>query len=588
MISKLFVVLYLPMVFADVWNGVTFDITNVDENPCTTGYRTIALRCPDGSVERYVFRDPNADPICSWPPCVQGIGTVEVGGAEKPADCDNLQMMGSIGVTPWYGVDEETRIYQDWVKNDRPAGDLGDVYHSWGEEKCHELTIKKFEGWEGGVSGSGGNYGPYYHDFNNTLEDCYQMNSTTNQEKLDKIACWCKTELVGRHKAFVYTEESAGHYHPYSKAQGGTGVEDHPLNGLTSEEACCVCGGGQNKNHTQRYTDFKLPEVIIDCQEDETNCNTKCVSLQTDMDNCGACSNVCVPGTVCLSGLCQKVDLCSNGIHDKCPVWNMSCTHDEPCTDGGEICPDNLCELSDKCFTDDDCELYHQCRLVAESDMVDFGDDVEFYMVKNSLRCAQQTQAPTTSEPTTSSPTDPPVAEPTEPPVAEPIPQVYILSFTAGKRYNDDIHGTPRFNRIIKVGIAEGLAITEPDLVKIIGIGPRIDRQTAGVDIEWYIEGDDVSVDIINGKFLEIAAYVIRNINDVQNPDYMGLNQAIIKPKITTLPPTALTEPDDENDNLPIIIGASVGGVVIFAIAGYFLWPMFSGGTVAGSFGSGI
>jgi len=45
--------------------------------------------------------------------------------------------------------------------------------------------------------------------------------------------------------------------------------------------------------------------VIQPCGAGLTACNSACVNAQTDMNNCGACGNVCAQGQACTGGTCQ-------------------------------------------------------------------------------------------------------------------------------------------------------------------------------------------------------------------------------------------------------------------------------------------
>lgn len=59
---------------------------------------------------------------------------------------------------------------------------------------------------------------------------------------------------------------------------------------------CCpgaTCQGG-NKHRTGTCI----------CKESTTLCSDKCVNLNTDNENCGACGNPCQPQTTCTDGVC--------------------------------------------------------------------------------------------------------------------------------------------------------------------------------------------------------------------------------------------------------------------------------------------
>ena len=79
------------------------------------------------------------------------------------------------------------------------------------------------------------------------------------------------------------------------------------------------------------------------CPAKAPNCcnNTTCVNLQTDVNNCGSCGNVCAKGEVCQGGHCVNVG---------CPTTTPAC-----CAAGGGTCtpfiscqnmPGCLCETT--------------------------------------------------------------------------------------------------------------------------------------------------------------------------------------------------------------------------------------------------
>ncbi|HOI18965.1 MAG TPA: hypothetical protein PLX15_03835 [Candidatus Woesearchaeota archaeon] len=52
-----------------------------------------------------------------------------------------------------------------------------------------------------------------------------------------------------------------------------------------------------------------------ECATDEKCCNGECINVQTDMNNCGGCKNICTGGYECISGVCKFIDpkiVCAN------------------------------------------------------------------------------------------------------------------------------------------------------------------------------------------------------------------------------------------------------------------------------------
>ena len=50
------------------------------------------------------------------------------------------------------------------------------------------------------------------------------------------------------------------------------------------------------------------------CAEGLSSCNEVCVNRQTDPANCGTCGNVCAPGQICFGGLCATDHRCDAGL----------------------------------------------------------------------------------------------------------------------------------------------------------------------------------------------------------------------------------------------------------------------------------
>jgi len=66
---------------------------------------------------------------------------------------------------------------------------------------------------------------------------------------------------------------------------------------------CCnrsqICGSGDSKTCCQRFSEN------IGTDLNQTCCNGRCVTLNYDPANCGACGRRCAPGQVCARGVCR-------------------------------------------------------------------------------------------------------------------------------------------------------------------------------------------------------------------------------------------------------------------------------------------
>jgi len=425
--------LLLPLANAATWNGFEYDPSKRDENPCATAYSSIALKCPDGSVEPLVFRDPNATPMCDFPACVEGIGTVDLPPAV--ADCTDLKAILQRGPVSWIATNEDSQMRD--ADFGAGAGDYSSEYNYWGENSCSYFNLDSFEEIDEEYYNSGSNYGTYglknqlldYEDY-----DCDDLPESTDQEILAKIACWCDAPRVGRHRSNVYVEGEAD-WHPYSLSQGGPGLDGHPLNGLYAKQACCVCGGGMN-SQGQYYENFVVPSLSLQCTEGQYECNGACFDLQTDINHCGGCleANMCLPGQECLAGVCMEKPVCQNGVPDRKPLHGYEeGDHFEADIDCGGECisitgarcgQGTQCEQSKSFLTewfDTVRERHNQCAQgficgTAENNYqqkycipVDQGS-IEDLILHNDIHGLP---APPTSNPTTPPATDAPVPAPT-------------------------------------------------------------------------------------------------------------------------------------------------------------------------------
>lgn len=124
-------------------------------------------------------------------------------------------------------------------------------------------------------------------------------------------------------------------------------------------ENCGDCG-------TSCRADQICADSTCQCPSGETECNGVCVDLNSDPANCGACGNACTSGASCFDGICgcppamtrcdgQCVDLTGN--HDHCGSCDTACSSCEECVDG--TCQPMDCENA--CLTCQDGECVSTC-----------------------------------------------------------------------------------------------------------------------------------------------------------------------------------------------------------------------------------
>jgi hypothetical protein len=74
------------------------------------------------------------------------------------------------------------------------------------------------------------------------------------------------------------------------------------------------------------------------CAADAVDCNGECATLASDVEHCGACGVICLPGQICVSGECETPS-------DACDCDEAR----ELCVDGGCQCRAGLAECAGTC-----------------------------------------------------------------------------------------------------------------------------------------------------------------------------------------------------------------------------------------------
>ncbi|MCK6511020.1 hypothetical protein L6R29_13745 [Myxococcota bacterium] len=105
------------------------------------------------------------------------------------------------------------------------------------------------------------------------------------------------------------------------------------------------------------------------CPSGETFCADKCVNLQTDLANCGACGKACGVGTKCEAGTCKPATPCQNGETDcngVCVNLQTDLTNCGTCGNRcglGANCEAGACKpLTKPCQSDADCAANEVCE----------------------------------------------------------------------------------------------------------------------------------------------------------------------------------------------------------------------------------
>lgn len=117
--------------------------------------------------------------------------------------------------------------------------------------------------------------------------------------------------------------------------------------------------GTARADHSGPVGSLPLGHELCGCPQGHVDCNGQCKDVRIDHANCGACANVCPPGTRCEQGACVTTcgsgleacgDDCVNLMSDpaNCGACANACPPGDPCTNGVCGCPSG----TTKCPTD--------------------------------------------------------------------------------------------------------------------------------------------------------------------------------------------------------------------------------------------
>jgi hypothetical protein len=79
-------------------------------------------------------------------------------------------------------------------------------------------------------------------------------------------------------------------------------------------------------SQTDEQAEAETDSADDECGDGQVECGDQCVSLASDVDHCGACDIVCLPGQTCTAGECELIELGCN------------------CDEARELCVDGACE----------------------------------------------------------------------------------------------------------------------------------------------------------------------------------------------------------------------------------------------------
>jgi len=113
----------------------------------------------------------------------------------------------------------------------------------------------------------------------------------------------------------LYWDTEAGVTPAKQNMRAGTKVESlkstayfhtNLTNGLTYYYTVTAVSEGGKESAAAASEVSAMPKSTVNCPATQLLCQDKCVNVQTDRNNCGACKNVCATTDNCVAGVCQS------------------------------------------------------------------------------------------------------------------------------------------------------------------------------------------------------------------------------------------------------------------------------------------
>ena len=99
----------------------------------------------------------------------------------------------------------------------------------------------------------------------------------------------------------------------------------------------------------------------LDCALGEESCESGCIDILTDVENCGGCGRFCAPGRACSEGTCIDAGDCPAGTQscdNTCANTSIDADH---CGDCATRCRNRICELQCRHEGADACCCKYGC-----------------------------------------------------------------------------------------------------------------------------------------------------------------------------------------------------------------------------------
>jgi len=518
--------LFLPIVLSAVFNGHTYDETNVEENPCSAVTK-IRKKCPNNAIESFIWADPNLNPMCSFAACtlssIIDVVTID-GNLTTLCATDDFNQKWLCNIT---GYEEE----EDW-KEIIP-------------NNCEDLKMLDVHFWSS-------NFIEYYNEWSGHY----------HVSRAPEVRRKCSDYTRSNYRNFAVEEyfNENNNYNTSFNHSEDIGPENQMWNDPNFSD---------DYYNDEYFYDEQPEEGLLDFS------HYSCDNYENKFDQVACWARQSGP-----IGLHRAYQYITMEMYDDDQAVQLNYADYEIInSDGGW---DHSKILKDKggIFENYTEVVNHPlnglfnweacCSCGGGKNNITGNRYINFIAI--SPNDTTTTIQPPEIPGITSRPTLAPTFSPNVVPFSKPIVQTYFPN----ARFSEELHGTELFKKMISDSISSVFSI-EPSQTVILGIT----NVSNGVQIEWQIDSKAYPTkQQIMSNYEKISHSIRLSMQRENSLSYFNHQKSIhkiIKEK----------EEEDEFPMIPVIVGAGVGVVALTLIFYMILKRFTSSVTIRGKYGSG-